>query len=383
MTADALDHPVLVFIAGPQAGQRVGLTSSLAVLGRGAGVDVMLSEDFASRHQARYELINAGPTLENLSARGTWINGRLFKAGKKVLLETGDLIGVGAETEILFVAAGDDIDAAVAALKASGPMTAFGRKHKTPQPEAAPEPVQPEAPAEAPQEPEAIEEEARPKGEPQRAASAVSAADLAAEEEAAKRKKLYIGLAIYVVVGLAAVGLLVTMTGENDDGLGEGKVVELTGDQIAEALAKVVPVSAEEENTDVANEKLLEARKLYQQYGLNEMNLYHCLKAFKESLAYRGPQRYFDNDDDKDKYDQVLEALTEAVQRRYKDALVREAMKKWREAEKEFEQLLGIIPDQENAIFKNVAEHRGRVHRFKEAEAKSKKKNRGGDRDMF
>ena len=122
--------PVLMFVRGPQEGQRVLLNQSVLVLGRGGGSDVMLSEDFASRRQARYELLQPGPTLENLSDKGTWINGKRYKAGKHVLLETGDLIGAGRETEILFVAAGDDADAALAAYQAHAATgrNAFGKK---------------------------------------------------------------------------------------------------------------------------------------------------------------------------------------------------------------------------------------------------------------
>ena len=122
------EHPMLVFVAGPQAGQRVLLSRPVLVLGRGGGADVLLSEDYASRQQARYELLQAGPALEGLSQRGTWINGKRYKSGKKILLATGDLIGVGQETEILFVAAGDDPDAvraAYEALKIPGDLAVF------------------------------------------------------------------------------------------------------------------------------------------------------------------------------------------------------------------------------------------------------------------
>jgi len=128
------EHPVLIFVAGPQAGQRVELTHPVAILGRGADADVLFTEQYISRKHMKYELLPDGPTFEILSKQGVWVNGKRYKAGKKIILETGDLIGLGLETQVLFVSAGDDPELALFSYKESlreeGAKDAFGRDIK-------------------------------------------------------------------------------------------------------------------------------------------------------------------------------------------------------------------------------------------------------------
>ena len=194
------EHPELIFIAGPQAGQRVILSRPGATLGRGSAADVLLSEDYASREQARYERLQGGPCVIGLSKRGTWINGRRYKPGKRVFLDTGDRIGVGKETEILFVNAGDDPDAALEAAcrpdrarkNAFGKIAAPSRPVAQP---AAPAPKETAAEAEAPPEAPAPADRRAGKHRP----SEMSADERAELERQAKRRKLMIGLGVYLV----------------------------------------------------------------------------------------------------------------------------------------------------------------------------------------
>ncbi len=358
-------HATLVFVAGPQAGQRVVLSRPVAIHGRGSGADVLLSEDFASRRQARYELLRAGPTLESLSPRGTWVNGKLYKAGKKLLLDTGDLIGVGVETEILFVAAGDDPETALAVhAQAVPPKSAFGRKHRGL--------AQPKGPeAEAPP-PEPVEEGLAPdeldEGPRRRRPSEMTPAERAELEDKAKRKKTMIGLGIYLAVMLIIGAIIYVARGPGESGTPIPYM--LTPAEIRAALAGRIEKSP---NPVKKESKLQEALELYQQHGLEPLYLHKCLVAFKESLAYSG-REFFDDPEDGDKYKAVLNELIKVVRERYRNAYMLERDKHWERAGREFGSLLLIVPDRNNPIFGNVQKHYGRVKGILQKEEAKKKR---------
>jgi HJR/Mrr/RecB family endonuclease len=125
-----LEYPELIFVGGLQGGQRVVLTHTVGVFGRDSGADIILSEEYISDCQAQYKLRGNEFILENFSKHGTWINGKRYKYGELVLLETGDVIGMGRNTQILFVAASDDADVALAVYRdrLGKDKDAFGRK---------------------------------------------------------------------------------------------------------------------------------------------------------------------------------------------------------------------------------------------------------------
>jgi hypothetical protein len=356
------DFPILVFVAGPQAGQRAVLARATAVLGRGGAADVMLSEDFVSRRHARYELLQAGPTLENLSDRGTWINGKRYKAGKKLLLETGDLIGMGAETEILFVAAGDDPDAALAVYENDQKRgSAFGRRRKTPAsppPEPAPpEPVEEEPP---PQEPEEEPQFARAPGGDR--PSETSAGERAEAEAKAKRKKTLIALSAYL--GISAIVLVLLHLTKGEPPASNEMPPTLSLRAVRADLAKPLPADP---NLYLSQTRLAEALSLYERIGMDVFALYPCVKAFKESLAHGGKD-YFDDPEHQERYDSVLDRLTAQVEERYQRACAMEVKRDWRNAQIEFDKILAVVPDPESAVFRNVQEHLRRVKAIRMAE---------------
>jgi pSer/pThr/pTyr-binding forkhead associated (FHA) protein len=365
-----LTHATLAFVAGPQAGQRVVLTKAVAILGRGSEADVLLSEDYASRQQARYELVRAGATLENLSPKGTWVNGKLYKAGKKLLLETGDLLGVGAETEILFIAAGDDPDTALALHnQAMPPKSAFGKKHRA---RIKPEGDQPKG--EAPEDEPGVEEDNAPdefdRRPRQKRASEMTPAERARFEDEARRKKIMIGLGIYLaILAVIVIAVVLYRTPSRDEG-GTPIPYMLTPAEIRAALAGRIEKSP---NPVKKESKLQEALELYQQHGLEPLYLHKCLVAFKESLAYGG-REFFDDPEDGQKYRDVLDKLIRVVQERYRNAYILERNKDWKRAEREFGMLLRIVPDRESLIFKDVQKHHGRVRAFLQKEEGKKKR---------
>jgi pSer/pThr/pTyr-binding forkhead associated (FHA) protein len=360
-------HPELIFVSGPQAGQRIVLARPSAVLGRGGGADILLSEEFVSRRQARYELLPGGCSLENLSDRGTWISGKRFKAGKRVLLETGDVIGVGRETQILFVAAGDDAEAAVQAYRKSSASgrNAFGKKVKvkaaSAPPPAAAEPAVLE-PVETAEEPKAPEPQAPVRAPPR--TSEMSADERLLAQAKARRRKILIGLSIYLLI-IVFVGVLGWMT------LGKvapqvREVPILTPEQISDYLSfKIEDITP---NPVMKEKRLNYALGLYQQYGLNSTKLYECARAFKEALAYSG-RTFFEDPQHDQIYGQVLRRLTEVVTTKYQNACRREKNKDWMQAEKEFHELLAIVGDERNPLWRNILGHHSRVKYYRQLKA--------------
>ncbi len=346
------------------------MSQPAAVFGRGSGADVLFSEEFISRSQARYEHLQAGPTLENLSVRGTWINGKRYKSGKQVLLETGDLIGAGQDTQILFVAAGDDPETALAIYReyiATG-RDAFGRR---PSPEkAAPEPL-PEPPE---PEPSGEEDDQQARGEAEsRRPSEMSAAERVDAEQKARRRKIAIGLGIYLGAIIVIAIILKARTAGKDESLPIPP--RLTGEKIAEFIRTPVrrtpnPLREEEE--------LEKAVGLYQQYGLSDSyHLYDCLGAFKEALAYNG-KGYFDKPEHDQMYRAVLNRLTEMVKSRYDNAYLLEMAGEWEQAEREFFEILRIYRDQSGELFENIQAHYERVKHFHQASKPKKRRWLGG-----
>ncbi len=107
----------LIFTTGPQAGQREKLIGDMIVFGRSPECDIQLTEGYVSRRQFELVLGGEGWVFESLSSSPCQINGIKTKSRKRVILDTGDVISVAVDTEMLFVAAGDDPDKALAAYR--------------------------------------------------------------------------------------------------------------------------------------------------------------------------------------------------------------------------------------------------------------------------
>lgn len=342
------EYPEFLFVAGPQAGQRVCLQKSQALLGRGGGADVMLSEEYVSRQHARYELLQAGPTIESLSDKGIYVNGQRHKSGRKVLLETGDLVGLGQATELLFVARGDDADAALAIYSQSQPQGggAFGRKGSAPQPPPADDIVVQEEPEPS---------KAQPKNEALQAMD-MNPAERAALQGRAKSRRLMIMLGAYLAVLAIVFGLLLSLRGKHSSA---PAVPVLTDEQIeqgVEQLPELTPSPLE------AQHRLVEALNLYGASGPDIDRLYACAKAFKEARAYSG-RGFFSYDQDPradDKYRLVLKRLSDEIKRQYREAVIQEKNLNWKDAESHFRNINRLYPDESSVVFRNVQQHLNR-----------------------
>jgi len=363
-------HPLLVFVAGPQKGQHVLLGKPAAVLGRGSGADILLSEEYISREHIRYELLNAGPTMENLSRKGTWINGKRFKGGKKVLLETGDLIGAGDETQMLFVAAGDDPAQAVDAF---GPdareRDAFGRRpaRRGAEPEAEPPPEEAAGDAEG---------EARRKAPPKRP-SEMTPGERAEAERKAKQKRILIGLGVWWAVLVVVGGLIVAFRPAGGDGTSRAEVKILSDREIRRHLRE--PLKPMTASTYRTQEYLDEALRLHGDFGTDVWRLHEAIHAFKKSLAYSG-RLSFSKKEHQDLYFQLLNELAEQFSSRYRQACLLEKNRQWRQARDAFNELLQLLGEEnnKNPVFQNVQKHLTRVKYFDAKEGKSK-----GGRGLF
>ena len=114
----------LIFVDGPQRGDEVVLADNVVLAGRDPSAGVQFTEQYASRRQLRFELAVYGWTLENLSTNPIRVNGKKYKAAKKILLATGDVIAVAAETQILFTGPDDDPRDALDAYRQEHPAPA-------------------------------------------------------------------------------------------------------------------------------------------------------------------------------------------------------------------------------------------------------------------
>ena len=357
-------YPELVFVSGPQAGQRVVLSRRWLVLGRSG--DILLSEEFASRHQARYELLPEGPSLENLSGRGTYINGKRYKQGKKVLLDTGDLLGIGKETEVLFVAAGVDPSAALAAFEAqaaSRARDAFGRR-VTARPAVGGEaaiglqPPPPALPLALPARPARGDGEAeleaallQPQAELQPSEMTMSQREAIARKR--RQRNTLIGLGIW----LGLIGAVAIVLSVSDEPTGPPEVAKLERDKVSEHVRAALDRTP---NPAMRDAKLQEAVSLFRQYGTQARFLPDTVQAFKEAQAYSG-RGYFESTEHTEMYRQTLEAWESLIWEKYNRACLLEKNRDWAQAEEQFGDLLRLIRDERNPVFSNVEEHYKRV----------------------
>jgi len=318
-------RPTLVFVSGPQAGQRASLMSAAVTLGRSPNADVRLVDEHASREQLRLEFTRDGWLMTNLSGHGTRVNGKRFKsARKKVLLATGDVLGVGVDTSILFVSAEDDAQAAI---------DAYLTEHPLPE-EAPPAPLEPQ-----PIEPEPV---AEPAEAPQPAPAGEAPEDAAATARRAKLRKYAIYLGVYLAGLAGVVVLLSSMRGEQQVQLTRSGALDAR--QIAEIFSTVdhqrnaIPTRAAAE--------LRKAQSLYDNLPGRGGDLYRCVRSFQEYLAYKRVGA-FDEADDELKYRDALGRLIDEVQHKYRNAWAYEQSEDWRQARRVYEELLIMVPEEQ------------------------------------
>lgn len=324
-------RPELIFLAGPQQGQRAVLTGDSALVGRSESADVRIAEQYVSREQMQFTLTREGWIVENLSARPMRINGKKYKPRKKILLATGDLIGLGMKTEILFVASGDDPEEA---------LRAFRESHVVPPPQAQP-------PAEQPQPVEAEEKVSPPEGaerpEPKEPAGEPKTEELEGPDEQRRKKYKKYGI-MFGAYGLVIIILIIWLSslkgGGNGNGAGGGPEV-LTKDRIDSVLSARLE---KELNEGKAKEKLSEAVAIYKRMW-DVSDPYICFKRFKEALAYMGKESFGTLEHD-DMYAKAGQKVRDQIEEQYQRAFFLEKKGNWPAAQDAFNRLLLMVPEE-------------------------------------
>ena len=346
----------LVFVAGPQEGTSMVITANVAVAGRSPTAELHLAGSYASRRHMRFELTGDGVVVENLSANGTIINGKKYKSGKRVLLETGDVLGVGIQTEMLFVAAGDDPVEALAAYRSKREAELSARVVEQTQTE--PPTVESDQTTEAP----AGAEPTKPLPLPETPSPVAKQLSAEQRTQRAKLARYAVFGAVYVVVLVAVVFMLSRL---KDTGDGAAEVPRLSDKQIERAL--LAPL-AKQRNPTKAAEALNKALELYSSRHYGSGALYGCVKNFKLHLAYR-KRPDFDNVRHERMFQRARDQLIELVGEKYRSAYGYERAGNYARAQKIYNELLKIVPEREpddpvlRQLVKNIFDHLSSISR--------------------
>ena len=323
-------RPRLVFVRGPDAGRQVRLGGASGVIGRGTGADVAAQEETVSRTHVRYERTDEGWVFACASDGGMRVNGRKHKPGQKLLLETGDRLGIGAQTELLFVAPGDDPAAALESFLTENPDY---RAHL--------EPAEP-APAEAPAQPAETPEPPEAEQAPAEAEDDADAAPPQSPEEAARRAKVR----KYIIFGVIWAGLLLvlaiwlaTRTGREPTVAGK-ELTYLSNEEIADIIR--APLEREHD-PPAARRHLADAQDLYVRRRADPANAFRALYHYKLHLAY-GRKPDLESPADLRHRDELREAVIDRVVELYDTGHARYKSKDWHGARQAYEQLLEMIP---------------------------------------
>jgi len=341
----------LIFVSGPQQGQRAVLPGGTLLAGRSPECDVHLTEEHASRQQLRLQLTPEGWVVENLSTNRIRVNGRKYKKGRKIVLDTGDVMGVGLATQMLYVAAGDDSEQALQAWRLAHPATRV---------EPAPEKPQPPPPKSAP-----LPETAKPPPAQARKKTEEIPKALDEEQQAKKRqartRKYCILFGVYAAI-MIVVFVVIYKARQRDDVFVSDRPQRLQKADIEEAIkARFERTSSPPK----AEEARLKAMALYRARKDELGNLYKSVKYFKLYLAYTHTH-VPGNPKVAATFEDATKELVNLVDREYSDAWIYEQDKNWSRAEQRFNRLLRIVPAKsepepeprgENVIFENVIEH--------------------------
>ena len=335
----------LVYVKGPQGGQRASLMSAVVTVGRGQQADVQLTEEHVSRKHFQLTLTQDGWVFENLSPLKSQVNGKKYKTGKKIILDTGDVIGVGAETELLFVATGDDTEAALIAYRQTG-----ARKGKSRSASVVPAVAVVQVPRgdddEVPQgaEPSPVPEDDEAELEPE---------EIAALEQKAKFKKYGTVFGVYIALLVVFVAVLVTMV-DRPGPRRRGRPALLTPAQIDD----FVNVKLTRDRNAVEARLALDKAFLALDQTNKVDHLYRAIHWFKLSRAYGKVL----NTEEERQFANASRRLTKMVQEKYRNAYLHEKAHKYLNSDVLFREILDMLPsmgrrEEKNELRNNVIAH--------------------------
>jgi hypothetical protein len=376
----SLPRPDLVFVAGPQEGERAVLMSDRAIVGRSRTADINITEEFVSRRHLEFTNSSDGWIVQTLSSAGMRINGRKFKPGKKVILATGDVLAIGLQTEILFVSPPDDPEAAIAQYRkahvkgnaAAGDsdspveLTLAPNEARSPDVQAPAEPQMPAGSARsgAPHDSERSEPiltavpeksgfrrmffsktpiEVAAGGDSGLQAVPVSL-DEAEQARLRKRVKYAVIFGIYLLI-LAVVVVVIWQRGAGGIFGPPKEPPILSEKKIEECLATRLKRAKDITGTNAA-EALNSALALYENRNIRVGDLYRCVRQFKLYLAYDDLSSCPNIHDD-EKYKTARSELTELVRKKYFIACNFEKQFCWVDSKAAFDDLLRVVPEHE------------------------------------
>lgn len=336
----------IIYVAGPQSGQRVALLTNPVVAGRGSDCDIRLAEECISRKAFSLTLTREGWVFQNLTARKMEVSGGKYKAGMKVALDTGDLIYPGLETELLFVAAGADPEVALADYRKAHPEAPVSDviEEARPKPPAAP-PV-PKAPPVALETSLGVGAEVAMKVDESALAAKASVAD-----KTTKRRKYLVAFLIYIgVLGGAFATITVLKPARTTEPVSKSVPVLKESDVRAAVAKSYRDFLAERKMVAIqpdpakSEDCLRRALGLWKNHGERIDYPYLAVKNFKLHLAYSGlirPQKVEDEND----FTAASDFLVKTYWHKYDDLVMYENASKWREAEAALIELKRMIPD--------------------------------------
>ncbi len=324
----------LIFVSGPQQGHREALLSTCVLIGRDPSADICIQEEAVSRQHARMDLVPDGWVLTNLSGNGTFINSKRYKKSKKqILLDTGDILQIGQETFMLFVAGGDDSEQALQEYRRGNPTPAVGEAEEVREPSDSLEGSGQEAESPAAGQGQATRGSSREDSEEDVEASG--------DDSGSKRfKKFAVGIGIYFA---AMLGLFVFLAsrGSSDAGGAGQAPPRIPADEIERIL---IDKTYDRQADPVrAAQMLSEAEQYFRRRNDEPGNLYRAVKAYKLHMAYRQVanfQRYIHQAH----YNQALEQLKNRVLELYDEAYVKTRRGRWAEAQQAWEMLQAQLP---------------------------------------
>ena len=378
----AQNRAELIFVAGPQQGERSLLMTAAVVIGRHPSCDIQITEQTVSREQARFQLSPHGWVVASVASSPVRVNGRRYKIGQQIILETGDIVGVGLDTEMLFVAQGDDIEAALAEMREAHPQfagfagTVVG---ETPSEPAGPAPT-----------PHAVPVQGLDLPTPPVPASQPEAMDLivATEEETlaaeavesdkqrkAKLLKYLVGFGIYGAVMVAVIaGIYVMRSGDALEDK-EGPLKRLTDREIEKILTAELKARSRPQRAEGA---LNMARRFYDDFPQRPEAMYMAVKHFQIYLKFT-KMKGFPNTADQALYQSAKNKLVESVTKVYRRAWKETKNEDWDAALRDFQHVQEMIPvqsepypDKDNGLFSNVRRYI-RYIRKKTAKAPSRR----------
>lgn len=331
-------RPELIFVTGPQRGQRAVLMDNNVVAGRSVQADVKITEETVSRQHLRFVLTIDGWMVENISSAKVEISGQPYKHGKQVLLETGDTISLGAETTLLFVGPGADPIAAMKQYQDANPQT--------------PQPVQIAQPSPQPKTEQPAPAAPKPAKNQDKPAPPLSAADqLAADKK--RKTKFYITAAVVYLIAMAGLFVFLAIAKKSSGPSSKSERPQiLTRETIADALTCELNHAP---NAEASAKHLRLAREYFRTRNAEDKNLYLCVKNYRLYLSFRRPDQKTFEIQDETQYNTAQKELIDKIMSIYENAWAYENGNHWSQALGEFELLLQrYLPPSEMPEFNTV-----------------------------